>query len=65
MENGSYRSGAMTEERVTADEVDAAIRNAGIGCIEDVAAVVLETDGSMSVIRRTNEELTVLRSVNR
>jgi uncharacterized membrane protein YcaP (DUF421 family) len=65
VENGHYRSAAMKEERVTADEVDSAIRNAGIGRIEDVAAVVLETDGSMSVIRGTNEELTALRSVSR
>jgi uncharacterized membrane protein YcaP (DUF421 family) len=65
VENGSYRDAAMTEERVTADEVDAAIRNAGIGRIEDVAAVVLETDGSMSVIRLADKELTALRSVSR
>lgn len=65
VENGSYRTGAMIRERVTADEVDAAIRNAGIGRIEHVAAVVLETDGSLSVIRRTEGELTALRSVNR
>lgn len=65
VENGTYRNSAMSEERVTADEVDAAIRNAGFGRIEDVAAVVLETDGSMSVIGRTDEELTALRSVRR
>ena len=65
VENGSYRDHAMTKERVTADEIDAAIRNAGIGRIEDVAAVVLETDGSMSVIHRADGELTSLRSVSR
>lgn len=65
VENGIYREDALTDERVTADEVDAAIRNAGIGRIEDVAAVVLETDGSMSVIRRSGDELTALRSVGR
>jgi uncharacterized membrane protein YcaP (DUF421 family) len=65
VENGVYRSAAMIDERVTADELDAAIRKAGIGRIEDVAAVVLETDGSLSVIRRADEELTVTRSVDR
>ena len=65
LENGCYREVAMAEERVTIDEVDAAIRNAGIGRIQEVAAVVLETDGSMSVIRRIDEELTALRSVSR
>ncbi len=64
-EDGNYRRDAMRDERVTAEEIDAAIRNAGIGRIEDVAAVILETDGSMSVIRRTSGELTALRSVSR
>lgn len=65
VENGTYRSAAMREERVTADEIDAALRNAGIGRMEDAAAVVLETDGSMSVIGRMDVELTTLRSVSR
>jgi uncharacterized membrane protein YcaP (DUF421 family) len=64
-ENGTYRESALADERVTTEEVDAAIRNAGVGRIEEVAAVVLETDGSMSVIRRSDEELTALRSVRR
>ena len=63
VENGTFRTAAMTEERITADEVDAAIRKAGIGRIEDVGAVVLETDGSLSVIHRSEEEPTALRSV--
>lgn len=65
MENGGYRESAMTQERITPAEVDAAIRNAGVARLEDVAAVVLETDGSMSVIRRTSGELTALQSVRR
>lgn len=65
VENGTYREDALADERVTADEVDAAIRNAGVGRIEEVAAVVLETDGSMSVISRSGEELSALRSVKR
>jgi uncharacterized membrane protein YcaP (DUF421 family) len=65
VENGSYREAAMAAERVTVSDVDAAIRNAGIGRLEGVAAVVLETDGSMSVIGRTDGEMTALRSVKR
>ncbi len=42
----------MAQERVTAAEVDAAVRNAGHGRLDTIAAVVLETDGSMSVIAR-------------
>lgn len=41
---------AMRKERVTDSEVLAAIRKHGIDSIEAVAAVVLETDGSFSVI---------------
>jgi uncharacterized membrane protein YcaP (DUF421 family) len=37
---------------VTQGEVRTAIRNQGIAAIEDVEAVVLETDGSFSVLRR-------------
>ena len=65
LEDGAYREAAMAQERVTEDEVDAAIRNRGIGRLEDVAAVILETDGSLSVIGRTDGPLTALRSVAR
>ena len=65
VEDGAYRHAAMVEERVTEGDVDAAIRQGGIGRIEDAAAVVLETDGSMSVIKRQDGELTALRSVAR
>lgn len=63
VKDGVYRENALADERVTAGEVDAAIRNAGVGRIEDVAAVVLESDGSISVIPRGDEEMTALRSV--
>ncbi len=66
VERGTYRQDAMARERVTSGEVDAAIRNAGIGRLAHVAAVVLETDGSLSVIADDGEgELTALRSVRR
>lgn len=63
--NGEYLHSAMAQERVTTDEVDAAVRNAGHGRLDAVAAVVLETDGSMSVIANKDHELTALRSVQR
>lgn len=43
---------ALLEERVSQREVKAAVRKAGLGDIADVAAVVLETDGSFSVISK-------------
>ncbi|MFC8586715.1 YetF domain-containing protein [Streptomyces sp. NPDC057217] len=44
---------AMTRQRVIEGEVRQAIRSQGIGSIEDVSAVVLETDGSFSVLSRS------------
>lgn len=43
---------ALISSRVTEDEVRAAIRAAGMDSLEDVKAVILETDGSFSVVRR-------------
>ncbi len=66
LENGDYRRKAMEQERVTTGEIDAAIRSAGYGQLENVAAVVLETDGSLSVIPRCKQfDITALRSVRR
>lgn len=64
-EDGRYREAAMKTERLTHSEVEAAIRSAGFGRLEDVSAVVLETDGSMSVIARTDQDLTSLANVRR
>lgn len=66
VEDGRFLDAALRSERVTRDEVEQAIRNQGIGRLEQVAAVVLETDGSFSVIARGEQEegeLTALRSV--
>jgi len=49
--DGRYLEAAMARERVTKSEIDAAVRKRGIGRIEEVAAVVLETDGGFSVVR--------------
>ena len=65
VENGSYRAHAMAAERITQDEIDAAVRSAGIGRIDEVGAVVLETDGSLSVIRCSDQPLAMLASVRR
>lgn len=65
-ENGEYRWQAMAKERVTAAEIDSAVRNAGHGRLEAIAAVVLETDGSLSVIAGGRDDtLTALDSVER
>ncbi len=48
--NGRMCREAMKTARVTETEILAAARNQGFGNLERVAAVVLETDGSFSVI---------------
>lgn len=42
---------ALRWTRVTEDEVRAAVRIAGVATLDEVKAVVLETDGSFSVVR--------------
>ena len=51
---GKFQYDALKKERVTQGEVLAALRTNGIGAIEDADAVVLETDGSFSVITDLN-----------
>jgi len=43
---------ALRRARVTEDEVRAAVRSAGLAFMDEAEAVVLETDGSLSVLRR-------------
>lgn len=48
---GDFITTSMQKARVTQDEVQSAIRGSGIADVTAVEAVVLETDGSMSVIK--------------
>ncbi len=50
LKDGLFDMRALQEERVTPAEGLAAIRKHGVGNLEDVSALVLETDGSLSVI---------------
>lgn len=51
LSNGRFRREAMHRERVPESEILATLRQHGVGAIDEVAAVVLETDGSFSVIQ--------------
>lgn len=51
LRNGHFVSAALRRARVTKSEVRAAVRSAGISDLNAVQAVVLETDGSFSVVR--------------
>lgn len=48
--DGSLLPDAMRHQRVTAEEIDAALRQSGRQGLEGVHAVILETDGTLSVI---------------
>ncbi|MCI0385737.1 DUF421 domain-containing protein [Streptomyces sp. CNQ085] len=52
LSGGSLLGESMARQRVTESEVLQAIRSQGVGSVEEVAAVVLETDGKFSVITR-------------
>lgn len=50
LRDGAFEETALREERVTRQEVEAAVRGAGYWSLADIGRVVLETDGSLSVI---------------
>ena len=52
LRDGVIDADAMLAERVTKSEIAAAVRQAGYGDFSMIAAVVLETDGSFSVVPR-------------
>lgn len=52
---GEYLADAMKQERVSEEELAAAIRDSGIPGVETTYAVVLETDGTLAVIPRNAE----------
>lgn len=51
---GRFLAASLRKARVTEDEVRSAVRSAGILAMEEVEAVVLETDGSLSVVSRSS-----------
>lgn len=61
--DGRMRQDALRSERVTRADVLAAIRDAGIARTEDVDAVVLETDGSITVVPDANNGASALADV--
>jgi len=65
LHRGELLRGAMHRERVTEAEVLAAVRAQGVPSLEQLEAVVLETDGSFAAVRRaTVDEPSALASVH-
>ncbi|MFL9824077.1 DUF421 domain-containing protein [Rhodoplanes sp. SY1] len=52
LHRGRFIDGALRDQRVTRDEVRAAMRASGVASLDRTAAVVLETDGTLSVVPR-------------
>ena len=56
MHQGEFLAGAIRAQRITRDEVMAALRADGVMDASQAAAVVLETDGTVAVIKGTDHE---------
>lgn len=52
---GEFLPAALRKARVTEDEIRSVVRSAGIASLNQVRAVVLETDGSFSVVQPGEE----------
>ncbi|GIV98430.1 MAG: DUF421 domain-containing protein [Herpetosiphonaceae bacterium] len=53
---GEFLKDVMRRERLTEGEIRAAVREHGYAALEDILAVVLETDGSITVVPSMNAE---------
>ena len=63
---GEFLESRMRQQRVTHSEIHAAVRAQGFASLEDVAAVVQETDGSMSVMKKSGApSMTALGGLDR
>jgi uncharacterized membrane protein YcaP (DUF421 family) len=60
---GQFLRDMMRREKVTEKEVVSAMRMAGISAIEEVEAVVLERDGTLSAMPKRDLPATTLRDV--
>ena len=62
---GKYLKENIVKERVLEVEILQAARSSGINSMDQVEAVVLETDGSISVIKKSDSETNTLTSVDK
>ncbi|MBT2693872.1 YetF domain-containing protein [Bacillus sp. ISL-55] len=62
---GKYLKENIVKERVLEVEILQAARSSGISSMEQVEAVVLETDGSISVIKKSDSKTNTLENVNK
>ena len=64
LDQGEFLPAAMRRQRVGESEIRAAIRAAGGAAVEEIEAVVLETDGNLSVVKKSpNNSRTAFKDV--
>jgi len=63
LRHGEFLDRALRSQRITRHEVMSAIRAHGKSEAHEIAAVILETDGSMSVVSKSRESPTALVDV--
>ncbi|MFI5135910.1 MAG: DUF421 domain-containing protein, partial [Chitinophagales bacterium] len=61
IEDGKMYSDNLTKEKISEDELMAAIREHGVDKIEDVKLAMLENDGSISVVSFDSDSKTIVR----
>lgn len=54
--NQEYLVDSMKRSRIAKAEIEQSVRNQGYATLENVEAIVLETDGSLSIISRSEKE---------
>jgi uncharacterized membrane protein YcaP (DUF421 family) len=62
---GQFLAGAMRAQRISREEIDAALRASGSASTGEIAAVVLETDGSLSVVTHADGAADALAGLER
>lgn len=60
---GAFLRDAMHRERITETELLAAIRASGYGAVDAVESVVMETDGTISIVSRVEQGTAALETV--
>lgn len=61
--DGAFDARRMLAERITRDDVMGALRSQGMPSLDGVAKVVLESNGELSVVRKTRGECSSARAV--
>lgn len=61
--DGAFLPQAMRRARIIQADVLAVLRSEGVSALEEVEAVILESDGTLTVLRRTEHPKTTLQDV--